>query len=97
MSAHSTAQAAPVYNADGCVTNYEAGQDYFPVKLTPYADSHFTIDYFSTYKVVKNTVAPALGTYVLWQCGTPKVLLHLPLMFPNSPNEFIFPSLPFLL
>lgn len=66
---------AAALDANGCVTTFEPGADYFSAKSNvDYADN-FSVEYFDHYKVV--TVGrPYLGgqneTYVLVQCGTPE-------------------------
>ncbi|GJJ68293.1 hypothetical protein EMPS_00639 [Entomortierella parvispora] len=57
--------------APGCVTNYNASQDYFPVKIQVDTATFFSVKYFNNYKVVKNTDPLVNTTYVLTQCGTP--------------------------
>lgn len=60
--------------ADGCVTDYAAGRDYFPDKSEVKYAKNFALTYHGSYQVV--TVAqPAPGQpaekYVFYRCGTP--------------------------
>ncbi|MEV7009251.1 ABC transporter substrate-binding protein [Streptosporangium sp. NPDC051022] len=61
--------------ADGrCVTSYDAGTDYFPVKQTLKHATNVTLTYAGNYQVI-TVKQPAPGakpeTYVLVRCGTP--------------------------
>lgn len=63
------------FDAEGCVTAFEPGTDYFDTKSSvDYADN-FSVAYFDHYKVV-TVERPSPGgqgeSYVLVQCGTPE-------------------------
>jgi iron complex transport system substrate-binding protein len=67
--------AYAAFDANGCVTNFDPGTDYFATKSSvDYADN-FSVGYFGHYKVV-TVDRPSSGgqseTYVLVQCGTPE-------------------------
>lgn len=71
-----TAVPAPTTNlTEGCVSEYIAGVDYFPEKITVAYSAGFTIEYFGHYKVLTvNTPFPGATEsfqYALVQCGTP--------------------------
>ncbi|MEV1011975.1 ABC transporter substrate-binding protein [Streptomyces sp. NPDC049881] len=62
--------------AEGCVTDYEEGRDYFPDKATVEESDLWDITYHGSYKTItvndsENADADPL-TYVLYQCGTPE-------------------------
>lgn len=70
-----TLPASAAFDANGCVTAFEPGTDYFPTRSSvDYADN-FSVAYFDHYKVV-SVDRPSPGapseTYVLVQCGTPE-------------------------
>lgn len=61
---------------DACVENYDPAVDYFPAKAEIEYAENFSVEYFNNYKVV--TILPWPGaeapqTYVLVQCGTPRL------------------------
>jgi iron complex transport system substrate-binding protein len=62
--------------ADGCVTDYVEGRDYFPDKSTVDESDLWDITYHGSYKTITLTDTESSGgdglTYVLHQCGTPK-------------------------
>jgi len=62
--------------AEGCVTDYAEGTDYFPDKSTVEESELWDISYHDSYKTItltdtENTDGDKL-TYVLYQCGTPQ-------------------------
>ena len=70
-----TLPASAAFDAEGCVTAFEPGTDYFEAKSSvDYADN-FLVAYFDHYKVV-TVERPSPGgqseSYVLVQCGTPE-------------------------
>lgn len=70
-----TVPASAAFDAQGCVTDFEPGTDYFSAKSSvDYADN-FSVAYFDHYKVV-TVDQPSPGgqkeSYVLVQCGTPE-------------------------
>lgn len=70
-----TLPASAAFDAEGCVTAFEPGIDYFEAKSSvDYADN-FLVAYFDHYKVV-TVERPSPGgqseSYVLVQCGTPE-------------------------
>ncbi|MCR6636383.1 ABC transporter substrate-binding protein [Devosia sp.] len=70
-----TLPASAAFDAEGCVTAFEPGTDYFDAKSSvDYADN-FSVAYFDHYKVV-TVERPSPGgqseSYVLVQCGTPE-------------------------
>ncbi|PSL44097.1 iron complex transport system substrate-binding protein [Saccharothrix carnea] len=61
--------------AEGCVTDYAEGRDYFPDKSTVTESELWKISYHDSYKTItladtENAGGPELK-YVLYQCGTP--------------------------
>ncbi|MFD0204362.1 MULTISPECIES: ABC transporter substrate-binding protein [Saccharothrix] len=61
--------------AEGCVTDYAEGRDYFPDKSTVTESELWRISYHNSYKTItltdtENADGPELK-YVLYQCGTP--------------------------
>ncbi|HWV21438.1 MAG TPA: ABC transporter substrate-binding protein [Devosia sp.] len=70
-----TLPASAAFDANGCVTDFEPGTDYFPTRSSiDYADN-FSVAYFDHYKIVtvdRPTPAGPSERYVLWQCGTPE-------------------------
>ena len=59
---------------EGCVSDYQAGVDYFPDKLEIIDAERFSVEYFDHYKLV--AVSDAFDSapdyhYALLQCGTP--------------------------
>ncbi len=63
-------------DAEGCVTDYAEGADYFPDKSTVEESELWDISYHGSYKTITLTDTEAADapplTYVLYQCGTPK-------------------------
>lgn len=60
--------------ADGCITDYQAGTDYFPDKVAPSAATGFSVEYHNSYKVVtvkRTSQGGASARYVLVRCGAP--------------------------
>ena len=70
-----TLPASAAFDANGCVTDFEPGTDYFPTRSSiDYADN-FSVAYFDHYKIVtvdRPTPGGPSERYVLWQCGTPE-------------------------
>ncbi|XVS61609.1 ABC transporter substrate-binding protein [Actinosynnema sp. CA-299493] len=63
-------------DAEGCVTDYTEGRDYFPDKSTVTESELWDITYHGSYKTItltdtENSDGGKL-TYVLYQCGTPR-------------------------
>eukprot|EP00934_Nitzschia_sp_Nitz4_P008356 Nitzschia sp. Nitz4//scaffold78_size91513//32288//33716//NITZ4_004922-RA/size91513-snap-gene-0.134-mRNA-1//-1//CDS//3329558109//8346//frame0 len=55
-------------NEQGCLTSVDDAVDYFPNKVSPEESSHWSIEYYNTYKILTDTNA---GTsYLLYQCGS---------------------------
>ncbi|MDO5286784.1 MAG: ABC transporter substrate-binding protein [Actinomycetia bacterium] len=75
----SSAPSASALNADGCISAFDAAQDYFPDKATFSKASNITVEYHRSYKVV-TVKQPAPGasaeTYVLVHCGAPAPTLE---------------------
>lgn len=67
-------QPAPAQTRPGCITDFDAGTDYFPDKSTVSDATNFTLDYHRSYQVL-TVNRPYLGgkpvSYVLVRCGTP--------------------------
>jgi iron complex transport system substrate-binding protein len=68
--------AAGQQGADGCVTDYAEGTDYFPDKSTVEESELWDISYHGSYKKItladtENDAGDEL-VYVLYQCGTPQ-------------------------
>jgi len=63
-------------DAEGCVTDYAEGRDYFPDKSAVTESELWDIDYHGSYKTITLTdTENADGSrlkYVLYQCGTPR-------------------------
>ncbi|QQQ74045.1 ABC transporter substrate-binding protein [Saccharothrix sp. 6-C] len=63
-------------DAEGCVTDYVEGRDYFPDKSTVTESELWDIAYHGSYKTITLTDTENAGggklTYVLYQCGTPR-------------------------
>ncbi|GKZ00798.1 hypothetical protein MPSEU_001031500 [Mayamaea pseudoterrestris] len=65
----SVAQSAPTSNPTECLSSdYDPSIDYFPIKVQPSEATTFSIEYFNTYKIVKNLNSN--NTYLLYQCGS---------------------------
>lgn len=70
-----TLPASAASDANGCVTDFEPGTDYFAEKSSVDYAENFSVDYFDHYKVVTVEQPTPGGTkesYVLVQCGTPE-------------------------
>ena len=64
--------AGPSTSADGCITDFEAGTDYYPDKLTLDHAENFTLEYHDHYQVLTVKQPTAGGepeSYVLVKCG----------------------------
>jgi len=62
----------------GCLSSYDAMQDYFPDKTTIEFARNFSVEYHGSYKVVtvrRPTEQVPDETYVLVQCGAPRPVL----------------------
>ncbi len=74
-SAGSSAGASAQTDASGCITNFNADTDYYPVKQTISHADNFTISYHRSYQVL-TVKQPVVGgkpvSYVLVKCGAPK-------------------------
>ena len=57
-------------NSKECVTDYEEGKDYFPIKVKPIESEKWSVTYENSYKIVKNLAGDK--SYLLYQCGTPQ-------------------------
>lgn len=76
LSASSTAlfgllfAKAKAMNLKGCVApgEFDPNRDYFPDKVSPSNSLFWDIQYFPTYKILRNEIEGE--TYVLYQCGT---------------------------
>ncbi|GII89264.1 ABC transporter substrate-binding protein [Sphaerisporangium siamense] len=71
----STAAPSRTAPSDGrCVTSYDPGKDYFPVKQTLRHATNFTLTYAKNYQIVtveQPSPQAKPETYVLVRCGTP--------------------------
>jgi hypothetical protein len=67
LSLSSAADVSP-QPAQCLETGYDPNTDYFPTKVSPTLSKSWSIEYYNTYKVVKNLAANK--TYLLYQCGT---------------------------
>ena len=69
-----SAPSATAAAADGCIANFDAATDYFPVKQTLETAKNFTLSYHQSYQVL-TVKEPVQGgkpeTYVLVKCGAP--------------------------
>lgn len=68
-------QSQPSTAAGGCITHFNAGTDYFPVKQHLQYAKNFTISYHKSYQVLtvkQPTVGGKPESYVLVKCGAPK-------------------------
>lgn len=72
--ASTPASGSGALDADGCITNYQAGVDYYPVKSTLEHAKNFTLEYHDSYQVL-TVQQPTQGgspvSYVLVHCGAP--------------------------
>ncbi|TKV60253.1 ABC transporter substrate-binding protein [Nakamurella flava] len=70
----STPASGAGLDADGCITDYQPGTDYYPVKSTLEHAKNFTIEYHDSYQVL-TVQQPTQGgspvSYVLVHCGAP--------------------------
>lgn len=70
-----TLPASAAFDANGCVTDFEPGTNYFAAKSGVDYAENFSVAYFDHYKVVtveQPTPGGAKESYVLVQCGTPE-------------------------
>lgn len=70
----SSVSAGPMLDADGCITDYQAGVDYYPVKSTLEHAKNFSIEYHDSYQVLtvhQPTQGGSPVSYVLVHCGAP--------------------------
>ncbi|MFI9629568.1 ABC transporter substrate-binding protein [Streptomyces sp. NPDC052042] len=70
-----TADAKAASDGDGCITDFDAGKDYFPVKSTLKHAENFTLRYEKSYQVLTVKQPYPEGkpeSYVLVKCGAPK-------------------------
>ena len=68
-------QASSSTGADGCITHFKAGTDYFGVKQHLQYAKNFTLSYHKSYQVLtvkQPTVGGKPESYVLVKCGAPK-------------------------
>ena len=56
-------------NSKECVTDFEEGKDYFPIKVNPIESEKWSVTYENSYKIVRNLAGSK--SYLLYQCGTP--------------------------
>jgi iron complex transport system substrate-binding protein len=79
-AASASASASPTsgsggLDAKGCITDFDADTDYYPVKSTLEYATNFTLSYHKSYQVL-TVVQPEQGgkpeSYVLVKCGAPK-------------------------
>lgn len=63
-------------NPQGCInaSDYAADFDFFPHKVNATKSAYWDIQYFNTYKILRNEFADA--SYVLYQCGTEPPMLN---------------------
>ncbi len=74
-AAGSSGAAAGLLDAEGCVTDYTEGVDYYPVKSKIDHATNFTIEYKDSYQVLtvrQPTQGGAAESYVLLRCGAPQ-------------------------
>ena len=77
-----TGPAALGLDADGCITDYQPGTDYYPVKSTLEHAKNFSIEYHDSYQVLtvnEPTQGGSPVSYVLVHCGAPTPELSGPL------------------
>ena len=70
----SASAGAGTLDANGCITNYQAGVDYFPVKSEITHATNFSLSYHDSYQVLtvpQPTEGGAPEEYVLVRCGAP--------------------------
>lgn len=70
----SASAGAGSLDANGCITNYQAGVDYFPVKSEITHATNFALSYHDSYQVLtvpQPTAGGSPATYVLVRCGAP--------------------------
>lgn len=70
----SQSAAAGALDATGCITDYQAGVDYYPVKSEITYAKNFEISYHDSYQVLtvpQPTEGGAPAEYVLVKCGAP--------------------------
>lgn len=73
-SVQSTVDASAGGDANGCVTDYTEGKDYFPDKTQLSYAKNFTVTYHDSYQVLEVKQSFQGGPaekYVLFRCGTP--------------------------
>ena len=73
-TAASASAEAGALDANGCITDYQAGVDYFPVKSEITYATNFSIAYHDSYQVLTVPQPTEGGTpaeYVLVKCGAP--------------------------
>lgn len=63
---------------------FDASRDYFPKKVSPKESKFWDIQYFNSYKILRNELAGE--TFVLYQCGT-----ELPADFDTSNYTHVLP------
>lgn len=74
-STGSTSTGSAGSAAAGCITDFNADTDYYPVKLTLNDAKNFTLSYHKSYQVLtveQPTVGGKPVSYVLVKCGAPK-------------------------
>ncbi len=72
--AASSGVASATLDANGCITDYQPGVDYFPVKSEVTHATNFSISYHDSYQVLtvpQPTEGAAPESYVLVRCGAP--------------------------
>lgn len=73
-SSGSRAPADDRLDAKGCITHFDPGADYFPVKSEITHATNFTLDYHGSYQVLtvkQPTQGGSPESYVLVKCGAP--------------------------
>ena len=68
LATTSALASAHVSNSRGCVNASEVAHDLFPDKVTATKSEFWDIQYFNTYKIIRNEISDK--SYVLYQCGT---------------------------
>jgi len=66
--AATTAAVEAVTEQEGCRTDEDPSHDFFPVKVSVEHSQYWSIEYFNSYKIVRNL--NVTETYLLYQCGT---------------------------
>jgi hypothetical protein len=93
-SPNSLQATVKVSNLQDCADfPFDPNLDYFPDKVASNIAKHFEVDYYKSFKIVRNIEHDE--TYVLYQCGTPKpgedARVQLPEALPDDAKFFEIP------